>query len=77
MYQQQKGLQGRLVIIPRQATLIRDAALIAQMDPYVIMKIGSDTQKSKANENGGKNPVWNEVSILAFLNHELNLVILV
>lgn len=34
--------------------------LYSDMDPYVVIKAGTKTVKTKVHENGGKAPKWND-----------------
>ena len=37
------------------------------MDPYVVIEYMGTKVKSRTHEDGGKNPIWNQVSINFFL----------
>ena len=41
------------------ANLERDVELFLSMDPYIIIKIGSQEFKTAACKSGGKTPKWN------------------
>ena len=53
-------MQGTFVIKARSAKLTHDTELMGKMDPYVVIKIGEVTQKTKVHEDGGKTPKWEE-----------------
>jgi len=40
--------------------MTRDTELVGQMDPYVIMKLGSKSHTTKAKYNEGKHCIWTE-----------------
>ncbi len=54
---------GTLLIKPQFARLTHDTALFNRMDPYCLIKIGSQTQSTSACKNGGKNPKWGLASL--------------
>lgn len=51
---------GSLIIRPISAKLERDIEALTTMDPYCIIKIGSQEIKSDYCVDGGKNPHWDE-----------------
>lgn len=53
-------MQGTFVIKARSAKLTHDTELMGKMDPYVVIKIGEVTQKTKVHDDGGKTPKWEE-----------------
>ena len=55
-------ISGKLLFTPKSAELTHDTELFAKMDPYLIVKCGYETKKSRVHENGGKRPKWNEVN---------------
>lgn len=50
----------KLSIKVMQAQLTRDTDVFTDMDPYVIVKVGSQSRRTRTIDNGGKKPVWNE-----------------
>lgn len=42
------------------AVLTRDPELIAKLDPYVVVKVGSQEQKTSVCSKGGKRPTWTQ-----------------
>jgi hypothetical protein len=52
--------QGTFIIKARSAKLTHDTEFMGKMDPYVVIKIGANTQKTKVHEDGGKTPKWDE-----------------
>lgn len=58
---------GDIYIVVHQAKLLTDLDMgDKQMDPYVILKLGKISQKTKVANNQGQTPKWNE----AFLFHK-------
>jgi len=51
---------GELRVTVKEAKLNRDVATFSKMDPYVVLKVGKNAQKTKTHEDGDKNPKWNE-----------------
>lgn len=47
---------GKLIVRPLAAKLFRDTSLIS-MDPYLILRCGSQEQKTHTCSDGGKTPV--------------------
>lgn len=52
---------GKLIVKPLRAELTRDVDTFSKMDPYVQLKLGDKTQRTKSNEGGGKQPSWKDV----------------
>ena len=53
-------MQGTFIVKCRSAKLIRDTEVFGKMDPYCKISIGEQIQKTKIQDNVGKNPVWEE-----------------
>ncbi|CAG9315456.1 unnamed protein product [Blepharisma stoltei] len=51
--------RGNLIVRPISAKLIKDKAT-GTMDPYVLIRVGPQEQKTNYCKNGGKVPNWNE-----------------
>jgi Ca2+-dependent lipid-binding protein len=51
---------GTLTIHPVCARLIRDTELFGKMDPYCIVKLGGQAQKTAVMTNAGKYPCWTD-----------------
>ena len=56
-------MPGTLVVKPQYARLTHDTDVIARMDPYCSVKIGSQIQNTAVCENGGQNPNWAGASL--------------
>jgi Ca2+-dependent lipid-binding protein len=54
-------------VTPKHAKMTRSTDKFTKMDPYLIMKVGSQTLKTKVHNSGGKNPEWKDV-----LDFEIN-----
>ena len=52
--------QGTLTINPVGAKLKKNHDFFTKMDPYLVIKVGSQTQKTKVHHRGGKNPSWDQ-----------------
>lgn len=63
----QQTFRGKLIVYPKTALLTRDTEIFSNMDPYVIVKCGGVTKKSKVHQEGGKKPRWNDVSYLIMI----------
>ena len=53
-------MQGNLIVKPRAATFKKNMDYFKNMDPYIIFKIGSQSQQSTVCNSGGKNPTWKD-----------------
>lgn len=53
-------MYGVLIIKVVSATLTHDTETFGKMDPYCVLKLGKNTQKTKVHEDGAKNPKWGE-----------------
>lgn len=51
-------MPGILTVSPISARLNRDTETFGTMDPYVSVKVGYQTLKTKPHNNGGKTPTW-------------------
>ena len=63
-------MPGTLIVKPEYARLIHDTEFIARMDPYCVIKIGSQSQSTGLCENGGQNPSWGSVPLSFRINYE-------
>ena len=50
----------QLTIWPIGAQIAKDMDLIGKMDPYVIVRIGAQQQRTRECTSGGQNPRWND-----------------
>jgi hypothetical protein len=53
-------MQGQLVIKPLFGSFVKDEEWFGTQDPYVIIQLGGQTQKSSVCKDGGKNPRWSD-----------------
>lgn len=51
---------GTLTIHPVCAKLIRDTELFGKMDPYCVVKLGGQAQKTSVMMNAGRYPCWTD-----------------
>lgn len=51
--------KGVLEVEVGHAVLLRDTSLVLKMDPYLVLKIGSQVLKSLVHKNEGTTPVFN------------------
>ncbi len=63
-------MPGTLIVKPEYARLIHDTDFIVRMDPYCVIKIGSQSQSTGVCENGGQNPSWGSVPLSFHINYE-------
>ncbi len=63
-------MPGTLIVKPQNARLTHDTEFIIRMDPYCVIKIGSQTQSTAVCESGGKNPNWGIISLSFHLTSE-------
>lgn len=49
-----------LIIKPINAQLITDKDMFGKSDPYCVIIIGSQKQRTKAHSGGGKQPQWQD-----------------
>lgn len=49
-----------LIVKPISASLVKDFDLIGKSDPYCIIFVGNERQRSKTHRNGGKSPQWSD-----------------
>ena len=52
--------QMTMIVKPTCGRFARDTDLFSKMDPYVVVEINGQTQKTKVHNKGGKTPVWND-----------------
>ena len=57
----------QITVRPINASLIRDTETFTRMDPYCVVVIGNQRQKTRTHNEGGKQPNWNDT-----LNFTLN-----
>lgn len=53
-------MERRLRIHVVEANLVHDTDMFLKMDPYTVIKVGSQKQKTRVIDYGGKKPTWNE-----------------
>ena len=53
--------KGKLIVKPTRAKLTRDTDVISKMDPYVVVMVGDQKQRTKTHEKAGKTPAWFDV----------------
>ena len=51
---------GKLHVRVRSAKLTRDTEIFGQMDPYCLLTIGGQKEKTKVHKKGGKKPRWDQ-----------------
>mmetsp|Transcript_14095 Transcript_14095/g.20623 ORF Transcript_14095/g.20623 Transcript_14095/m.20623 type:complete len:190 (+) Transcript_14095:23-592(+) len=51
---------GSLIIRPLSAKLMRDTETFGKMDPYCVVTIGGQRQKTKVKERAGRHPNWQD-----------------
>ncbi len=51
---------GTIIIKPLSAKLKRDTETLGKMDPFCVVTLGSQKQKTKPHNNAGKFPSWTE-----------------
>jgi len=54
-----------IAIEVHEAKDLRDVQLIGKQDPYVQIVVGAQKSRTKAHNNGGKSPRWNETHFFA------------
>jgi C2 domain len=60
----------RLSIKILQAHLTHDTDFFTNMDPYVIVRVGSQNKRTRILDNAGKCPVWNEEFIFQISEYD-------
>ena len=50
----------QLTVWPISANIAKDMDLIGKMDPYVIVRIGAQQQRTRECTEGGRTPRWND-----------------
>jgi hypothetical protein len=63
------GGTGSLIIKPSAARLTRDTEFLGKMDPYCVVKMGSQKQRTATHQSAGKFPSWRD-SIVFRRTHE-------
>lgn len=53
-------MQGTLVILVQQASLLRDTETFGKMDPVARFQYQGQLYKTMEKKNAGKSPVWNQ-----------------
>lgn len=54
------GGTGSLIIKPTSARLTRDTEFLGKMDPYCVVKLGNQKQRTATHHSAGKFPSWRE-----------------
>jgi len=54
-------MKGKLIVRPMSAKLTYDTEVFGKMDPYAVIKCGTQTFKTKSANDMGKTPVWHEM----------------
>lgn len=54
-------MKGKLIIKPMSAKLTYDTEVFGKMDPFAVIKCGTQTFKTKTANDMGKTPVWHDV----------------
>jgi len=47
-------------VVLRHARDVKDVETLGKQDPYCVLRIGANEQRSKVHVDGGRNPVWNQ-----------------
>jgi len=55
------NIQAKLLVKVIDAHLSRDTELFGYMDPYCIIRFGSEIKKTGIHFNAGKTPRWNQL----------------
>ncbi len=63
-------MKGTLKIRVIDATILTEKDSITLMDPYVVIKLGSQSFKTTVAKNMGVNPVWNEEFVFNMGSHD-------
>lgn len=48
------------MVAPTSAAVVHEMDIIGRMDPYVLVTVGTMTQKTKVHKRGGRNPKWED-----------------
>lgn len=64
------GNPARLFLRPVAAKLKKSKDFFTKMDPYLIIKVGNQKQKTKTHKKGGKNPSWQDSFAFELTGHE-------
>ncbi|KAG2486404.1 hypothetical protein HYH03_014980 [Edaphochlamys debaryana] len=59
---------GTLALTIEFAKDLKDKDWFGKQDPYVVLKCGSQTYRTKTHTDGGRNPVWNETFHMNIIN---------
>jgi len=62
---------GNLIIKPLSAVLTHDTESFGKMDPYMIVKVGNQAQKTSICKNAGKFPAWSDTMTFRKGNEDL------
>ncbi|CDW90650.1 c2 domain containing protein [Stylonychia lemnae] len=60
--------QGELYVKLVHGTFLRNQDLLSKMDPRVMIEIGDESFLSRAHQNGGVTPFWNETIVIKLTN---------
>lgn len=58
-----------------EGVLYRDTETFTKMDPYVLIRVGGKKYKTKAMQEAGQTPVWNEILTIPFTSMEDRMLI--
>lgn len=64
------GHPARLILRPVAAKLTKSKDWFTKMDPYLIIQVGNQKQRTKTHKNGGKNPSWQDSFAFELTGHE-------
>lgn len=53
-------MSGTLIIKPLNAKLTRDTETWGKMDPFCVVKVGGQQQRTRTHNDAGKYPQWND-----------------
>ncbi len=53
-------MEGNLRVKVRCAHFVKDADLIGKMDPFVVIEVGTQRERTSTKQEAGKAPIWNE-----------------
>ena len=53
-------MPGTLIFKPIEAKLVRDTEVVGKMNPYCLIRLGSENYSSQVCKNGGANPHWTD-----------------
>ena len=53
-------VQGKLTIETMEVELTRDTEMFGKMDPYIVIRLGSNSHTTKSKNNEGRHCIWAE-----------------